>query len=206
MAARSVSEAIACACAGLAGDMHADPLSPRQILLAGAPAYARHGLDPRALDENLLLDIDTAALPSGALLQVGPQAVLWLSFQCEPCGHLDGRQRGLARRIGKDRGMLARVLTGGTITVGDTVALLDAAPPWSAPTVDDWRRRVARVLDAVPDGFVVDYRQLARLAGVAPGYCRVFPRIARELGLAHKAVAASAPSERPRWAGGGYFA
>jgi MOSC domain-containing protein YiiM len=205
LASREVPAATAVAHWGLSGDIHADALSPRQVLLAGAPAYARLGLAPHALDENLLLDIDTSALPSGALLRVGGQVVLWLSFQCEPCGRLDRQRSGLSRDIGLQRGMLARVLAGGHIRPGDAVVLLDGTPPWSMPEADDWRRRVARVLDAVPDGHVIEFRQLARLSGVAPGYCRVFPRVARELGLSHKAVAMSARPELPRWTGSGYF-
>lgn len=191
---------------GLAGERHADPLSPRQVLLAGATAYARHGLAPHALGENLLFDGDTAALRSGQLLQVGPQAVLWLSFHCEACGQLDRMQAGLAQRIGlhgdKRRGMLARVLHGGVIHTGDAIVMLgDTLPGWS----DDWRERVATVLARVPDGMVVDYRQLARLAGLQTAYCRAFPKIARELGLAHKAVATTSESGLPRWQGSELF-
>lgn len=191
---------------GLAGERHADPLSPRQVLLAGADAYARHGLAPHALGENLLFDGDTASLRSGQLLQVGGQAVLWLSFQCEACGQLDLIRKGLAKAIGihgdQRRGMLARVLHGGIIQSGDAIVLLGATlPGWS----DDWRERVATVLARVPDGMVVDYRQLARLAGLQTGYCRAFPKIARELGLAHKAVATSSAPGLPRWQGSELF-
>ena len=187
---------------GLDGDHHADHLSPRQVLLAGADAYARHGLVARALSENLLCDLDTASLRSGRLLKIGRQAVLWLSFQCEPCAQLDARQAGLSKRIGNQRGMLARVLQGGEIEPGDTVVELDTTlPAWS----DDWRQRVARVLTSVPDGMVVDYKQLARLAGLSITYCRVFPKIARDLGMAHKAVSIHGRPEQPRWQGSELF-
>lgn len=190
---------------GLAGERHADPLSPRQVLLAGADAYARHALAPHALGENLLLDGDTASLRSGQLLQVGAQAVLWLSFHCEACGQLDRMQAGLAQRIGlhgdRRRGMLARVLHGGVIKLGDAIVLLSATLPGWSGWSDDWRERVAAVLARVPDGMVVDYRQLARLAGLQTAYCRVFPKIARELGLAHKAVATTSAPGLPRWQG-----
>jgi MOSC domain-containing protein YiiM len=205
LASRVVRSVTAVARSGLAGDRHADPLSPRQVLLAGAPAYARFDLAAQTLDENLLLDIDTSALPPGGLLKIGAEAVLWLSFQCEPCGHLDRQRRGLSRDIGLHRGIMARVLVGGEIRPGDAVVVLDGAPPWSMAGADDWRRRVARVLDAVPEGLVIEFRQLARLSGVAPGYCRVFPKLARELGLSHKAVAMVSRPELPRWTGAGYF-
>ncbi|MER8124712.1 hypothetical protein ABS198_20745, partial [Acinetobacter baumannii] len=90
------------------GDMHADARSPRQVLLAGAPAYRSLGLPPHALRENLLLDVDTAAIVSGTVLCIGAQVRLRLSFQCEACGGLDRHAPGLVRAIGASRGILAR--------------------------------------------------------------------------------------------------
>lgn len=192
----------ACANSGLDGDVQRDVLSLRQLLVAGTPAYDRLGLPSNALRENLLLDVDSAALASGQLLAVGAEAVLWLTFPCEPCGRLNLRQERLSHTIGAQRGMLARVLRSGDVHVGDPVRLLAATlPPWSP----DWRARVEAVLAQVPPGMVVEYRQLARLAGVALTYCRVFPRVARELGLADKAVGLQSASTLPRWDGAGLF-
>jgi hypothetical protein len=188
--------------AGLQGDVHADPLSPRQVLLAGAAAYVGHSLPDGALGENLLLDFDTSALSSGALLALGPQAVLAVSFQCEACGYLDAQSPGLAKRIGRQRGALARVLRSGPITVGDTVRLL---PGSGRQWPEDWRERVRMVLQRMPEGLVLEYAQLARLAGVQTSYCRVMPRILREAGLAGKAVAKGAQPETARWDGKGLF-
>jgi len=187
---------------GLAGDLHADPLSPRQVLLAGAGAYSRHALQPGALGENLLIDLDTSAMASGTLLAIGPQAVLSVSFQCEACGYLDAQSPGLAKRIGTQRGVLARVLRGGTITEGDAVrALPGTGQQWP----EDWRERVRGVLRRVPQGLVLEYAQLARLAGVQASYCRVMPRIVREAGLEGKAIAKGAQPEALRWDGSGLF-
>lgn len=201
-APRAVRMALAQAGAGLAGDVHADALSPRQVLVAGAPAYARHGLAPLTLRENLLLDADTSRMASGTLLRIGRQAVLRLTFACEACNYLDARRPGLAAAIGRERGMLARVLRGGDIEVGDPVVQLTepaaaALLPWS----DDWRERVAAILARVPPGMAVDYRHLARLAGVQPVYCRTFPQLARRLGFGHAAVAMFGQPDVPRWQG-----
>ncbi|QBE67470.1 hypothetical protein EWM63_23650 [Pseudoduganella lutea] len=195
---RAVSAAQAIAGLGLADDRHADALSPRQVLLAGAPAYARHGLAPHTLRENLLLDVDTSTFASGTLLRVGRDAVLRLTFACEACGYLDARQPGIAAAIGRARGMLARVVHGGAIAAGDPVAMLPTIlPAWD----DDWRTRVAAILALVPPGMVVDYRHLARLAGVQTVYCRAFPRLARSLGFGHAAVAMASQPQLPRWQG-----
>jgi hypothetical protein len=194
---------------GLAADRHADPLSPRQLLLASASAYADFALSPHALGENLLVEFDTAQLRSGTVLRVGDEVVLRLMFQCEACGYLDAQQAGLSGRIGQGRGMLARVLAGGVMHRGDRIRDLGCAlPPW----LDDWRARVAQVLKAVPSGMVLTYAQLARLAGVQPTYCRAFPRVIRTLGpdYAGKAVSAQAVSAhvalgRQCWDGAGLF-
>ncbi len=201
---QDVERALAIAATGLAGDVHADALSPRQLLLAGSPAYRGLDLPPHVLRENLRLDVDTARLRSGTVLQVGPDVLLRLMFQCEACGRLDLQRPGLARAVQGRRGMLARVVAGGTIRRGDVVLDLGPLlPPWP----DDWRERVLRVLDAVPAGCVVEYRQLAHLAGIASTYCRAFPAVLRKLDPARaaRAVPMRVAPERPRWDGRGLF-
>jgi hypothetical protein len=199
-----VAQAEAIAGAGLAGDRHANPLSPRQVLLASAAAYADFALPPHALGENLLVDVDTSQLVSGTVLRVGDKVLLRLMFQCEACGHLDAFQAGLSARIGRRRGILARVLAGGVVHPGDRIRDLGCMlPAWD----EDWRARVAQVLRAVPAGMVLSYGQLALLAGVQSTYCRAFPRLIARLGPGHagKAVSAQAAAGRPCWDGRGLF-
>jgi MOSC domain-containing protein YiiM len=189
---------------GLSGDVYADPLSPRQLLLASASVYRELALPAHALRENLLVDFDTAGLQSGTILQIGHEVLLRLMFQCEACSHLDVHKPRLSAQIGMRRGMLARVIRGGTIYPGDRICDVGPLlPAWS----DDWRARVVQVLDAVPPGAVVTYNRLARLAGVASTYCRAFPRLIAKLGpgYAGKAVSAQAMTANPRWHGRGLF-
>jgi hypothetical protein len=190
--------------AGLAGERHADPVSPRQLLLASAAVYADFALPAHALGENLLVDLDTAQLASGTVLQVGDAVRLRIMFQCEACGALDVHRRGLSARIGNRRGVLARVLAGGVMRQGDRIRDLGRLlPPWG----DDWRERVAQALRAVSDGEFVTYAQLARLAGVQSTYCRAFPRLLAKLGPAYagKALSAQAALGRRCWDGAGLF-
>ena len=201
---RALGRVVVHAGLGFDGDVHADTLSPRQLLLAGSGAYADLGLPPHALRENLLIDADTAQLASGTVLQIGSDVTLRMMFQCEACGQLDACGPRLAQRIGARRGVLARVLAGGVIHKGDAVRDLGVlADPWS----DDWRERVLKVLDAVPAGAVIEYRHLARLAGIQSSYCRAFPRLVEKLGsrYAAKAVPAQSPVSLPRWEGEGLF-
>lgn len=190
--------------AGIDGDRHRDPASPRQLLLASSATYADFDLDPHALRENLLLDTAIDALPSGTVLQIGDGAQLRLMFACEACGRLDLHGAHVAARIGARRGMLARVVKGGAILVGDTVHDLGPLlPAWS----EDWHERVAQVIEAMPSGYVVEYAMLARLAGIQSTYCRAFPRLLASLGLAYasRAIAARTVSPLPRWDGSGLF-
>lgn len=187
---------------GLEGDRHCDRRSPRQVLLAGAAAYQDLKLPAHALRENLLLDLDIEHLTSGTLLRAGADAVLRLSFQCETCGALDILRPGLARAVEGRRGILARVVAGGVIREGDAVQVLEGRMPALA---EDWRERVVQVLDALPPGLVVEYAELARLAGVQSSYCRAFPRLLAGRGLAHKAVPARSTPSTPRWDGAGLF-
>ena len=189
---------------GVVGDFHADPSSPRQLLLASASAYREFSLPAHALRENLLLDLDTACLNSGTVLRIGAGVRLRMMFQCEACGQLDLVQPRLAQRLGNRRGMLARVLTGGVVRTGDPVFDLGIlAPSWS----DDWRERVRRVLEAVPPGWIVESRDLARLAGIPSSYCRAMPNLLKRFGAAYaaKAVSSQAAPALARWHGEGLF-
>lgn len=201
---RPAQSVAAVAGTGLAGDRHASAGSPRQLLLASSAAYDDFALAPHALRENLLVNFETAQLTSGTVLQVGAEVLLRLMFQCEACGQLDLAQPGLSQKIGLRRGMLARVIRGGVMHRGDLVRDLgELLPAWS----DDWRERLIQVLDAVPAGAVIEYKHLARLAGVQSTYCRAFPRTIAKLGAqyAGKAIPSTSSTALRRWQGEGLF-
>jgi hypothetical protein len=63
------------------------------------------------------------------------------------------------------------------------------------------------VLAAVPPGCVVEYKHLARLAGIQSTYCRAFPRLIGKMGAAYagKAASAQAAATLVRWEGAGLF-
>lgn len=199
-----VDAAHALAGLGLGGDVHADARSPRQVLLADWHVYDEHALPAHALRENLLVDVDTASLASGTVLQVGRDVLLRLMFQCESCGQLDLQRPGLSRLLAGRRGVLARVVAAGVIRPGDRIRDLGPVlPRWS----DDWRERVRQVLDALPGESVVEYGLLARLAGVQSSYCRAFPGLLAKMGPAYarRAVGMRSTAAGVRWDGAGLF-
>jgi len=189
---------------GIAGDRHACPHSPRQLLIAGDVAYDKFGLTEAALRENLRVDFSTTELSSGGLLRIGSEVVLWLTFHCEPCRQLERRHPGTVQTIGKHRGMLARVLRGGALGVGDEILLARASLPAIS---DDWRVRVLGVACAVPAGHYIVYRQLAEMAGVANAYCRAFPKVLSRLPVevSSRVLGAANALPGPRWNGAELF-
>jgi MOSC domain-containing protein YiiM len=189
---------------GIVGDRHACPHSPRQLLIAGDAAYERFELPEATLRENVRIDASTKELRSGDLLRFGSDVVLWLTFHCEPCSLLERRQPGIVKVIGEHRGMLARVLRGGSFGVGDEVSLAHASPPAMS---DDWQSRVLGVACAVPAGQYIVYRQLAEMAGVANSYCRAFPKVLSRLPLevSSRVVSTRSAPPGPRWSGAELF-
>jgi MOSC domain-containing protein YiiM len=62
------------------------------------------------------------ALPSGQRLHIG-EAVLELTYACDPCERMDELRPGLRAAVDGRRGMLARVITSGIIRPGDPITL-----------------------------------------------------------------------------------
>lgn len=199
----AVSTVFAEAGIGLNGDCHADPLSPRQILLACAGSYRRFDLPAGTLRENITVSCDLREWCSGSLVSLGTRATLRVTFECEPCARLNAHRPGLMRAVRHKRGILARVVRGGTISVGDCVRIQPAQRAWWS---DVWQERVRDIAARVPCGFVVEYRQLARLAGVPVSYCRVFPRVLATEGVGTRVVSSQTECDLPRWTGEELFA
>ncbi len=189
---------------GFQGDKHANELSPRQVLVAGIDAYSDLGLKSNTLRENLLVSFSTEGLKSGGLVKIGRDVLLWLTFQCEACGHLEHHHPGIVRSIAGRRGMLARVLRGGQIFARDEVLHMESHIP---PLANRWQDRIAGILAKVPEGKYLEFRQLARLAGVPNAYCRAFPKLLSKLpsALAVRARAGEIKEMHQRWTGAELF-
>jgi MOSC domain-containing protein YiiM len=109
---------------GLEGDWHARKESKRQVLLIDEETLHVFGLQPGRVRENITTrGIDLKSLERGARLRAG-SAVFEITLPCAPCEFIDEIRPGLREKMEGQRGMLARVVQGGEIQIGDTVEVM----------------------------------------------------------------------------------
>ena len=108
----------------------------RQVYLIHAELHdelraAGFDVSPGKMGENVTTrGVDLLALPAGARLRLGDEAVLEITGLRNPCVQLNGIQRGLmAATLGRDEhgklvrkaGVMAIVVTGGDVRPGDPI-------------------------------------------------------------------------------------
>lgn len=176
---------------GIGGDAGAVVGSPRHVLLADAEVYEQLKLPPDGLRENLLVtNLETLNIRPGQILRSTDGTLLRLTMWCEPCVKLNEVQPGLAKVIGKRRGILARVLSSGKIRCGDQLVPCEHRLS-SLP--DTPSARIESVLRQIPEGSVTSFCHVTVMAGVIRSYVRVIPRILAKAPLnapVHRIVAA----------------
>ena len=125
-AMRPVTAAQALANKGLEGDANIGKRL-RQVLLIEQETIAEWGLAPGTVRENVTVrNLVLAGLPEGTRLQVG-SAVFEVTGDCAPCEFMDGLAAGLRAKSAGRRGTLCRVVTAGTLAIGEPVALAPAS-------------------------------------------------------------------------------
>ena len=114
---------------GIEGDKHASAASKRQVLLADKEALDAVGVLPGTIKENVTVEgVDVMRLPAGARVRLGRSAVLEITAICEPCFRMDEIREGLKAELEGRRGMVSRVVKGGTIKVGDSISIEESEP------------------------------------------------------------------------------
>jgi MOSC domain-containing protein YiiM len=109
---------------GFAGCAHARPGGKRQVLLVDKETLDAMGLQPGVIRENITTTgLNVNGLTPGERLRVGA-ALLEVSVVCTPCDQLEKIRPGLRRELYGRRGMLCRVIEGGTIRPGDSIVRL----------------------------------------------------------------------------------
>ena len=110
-----VQEAIAISGLGLEGDRSAYEGNARQVL-DGA------GLAPGQVKENITVTgMNVAQVQPGQVFTIGNTVTLEAVGDCEACGKMDAIRMGLMDELQGKRGMLAKVINGGSIKIGDSV-------------------------------------------------------------------------------------
>jgi MOSC domain-containing protein YiiM len=106
---------------GFDGCAHARPNSKRQVLLVDVETLRAMDLRPGIIRENITAEgLDVNALKVGERLRAG-EVELQVSAVCAPCELMEEIRAGLMDALVGRRGMLCRVLRGGTLKAGDPI-------------------------------------------------------------------------------------
>jgi len=107
--------------AGFEGCAHARPGRSRQVLLVDSETLDAMELQPGVLRENITTSgLNVNSLAIGQHLRVG-EIRLEVSEVCTPCDQMEKIRPGLRKELWGRRGMLCRVIEGGTIRRGDAI-------------------------------------------------------------------------------------
>jgi MOSC domain-containing protein YiiM len=108
---------------GLEGCAHANP-PRREVLFASQEHLDAVGVEPGAIRENITVaGVDVQQWPIGQHVRVGG-ALLEITMVCDPCQRMDELRQGLRAELADRRGMLAHVVEGGEIALGDAIELV----------------------------------------------------------------------------------
>ena len=119
-----LAETLAVEDSGFAGCAHARPGGKRQVLLVDRETLELMELRPGIIRENITTTgLNVNGLALGQLLRVG-ESWLEVSAVCTPCDVMEAIRPGLRRELRGRRGMLCRVVAGGTIRTGDPIEKL----------------------------------------------------------------------------------
>jgi len=119
-----LTEILAVEDSGFSGCAHARPGGKRQVLLVDSETLELMELRPGVIRENITTTgLNVNGLAIGQQLRVGDSR-LEVSAVCTPCDLMEAIRPGLRRELRGRRGMLCRVIAGGTIRTGDAIEKL----------------------------------------------------------------------------------
>jgi MOSC domain-containing protein YiiM len=122
-----LAEVSAIANSGFHGCAHARPNGNRQVLLVDRETLEAMGLRPGIIRENITAEgLNVNGLERGEQLQIGAVR-LEVSAVCTPCDQLEKVRPGLRKEMWGRRGILCRVISGGTIRPGDSIHKVSSA-------------------------------------------------------------------------------
>ncbi len=119
-----VTEATAISAEGLEGDRSCSPSNTRQVLYMDQETLDHYELKPGQIKENITTSgLDLSLFQNGQVVFIGDAVTMELVGDCEPCGKMDAIRSGLRQELDGRRGVLAMVINGGSIKVGDSVRI-----------------------------------------------------------------------------------
>ena len=119
-----VQEATAISGLGLEGDRSSYEGNTRQVLFVDKEILDGAGLVPGQVKENITVTgMNVSQVQPGQVFTIGDNVTLEAVGDCEACGKMDAIRMGLMDEIQGKRGMLAKVINGGSIKVGDSVTI-----------------------------------------------------------------------------------
>jgi MOSC domain-containing protein YiiM len=117
-----VQEATAISAHGLEGDRSCSVRNARQVLVLDRETLDRFELVPGQIKENITTEgLDLSQAKRGMVFFIGEQVTMEIVGDCEPCYQMDEIRQGLKEELRGQRGMLAMVISGGPIKVGDKI-------------------------------------------------------------------------------------
>lgn len=157
---------------GIEGDINADPISPRQVLIVRYEDILDFSIKPGKLRENIVVQgIHFNNFMPGSLLTFESGAAIRLTFHCEPCKRIAHLVKSLKSIQGK-RGILGVVIKSGKIEVGSNFQV--EANKFPALSENPYERFLNFIIK-IPSGKVVTYKQIIKGMGVDNSYLRAIP-------------------------------
>ncbi|MEH2239878.1 MAG: MGMT family protein [Nostoc sp.] len=157
---------------GIKGDINADPISPRQVLIVRYEDILDLSIQPGELRENIMVTgIEFDNFIPGSLLTFESGAAIRLTFHCEPCKRI-AHLVELLKSIQGKRGILGVVIKSGKIQVGSNFQV--QANKFPALSENPYERFLSFIIK-IPIGKVVTYKQIIKGMGVDNSYLRAIP-------------------------------
>jgi alkylated DNA nucleotide flippase Atl1 len=157
---------------GIEGDINADPISPRQVLIVRYEDILDLSIKPGELRENIVVaGIEFENFIPGSLLTSESGAAIRLTFYCEPCKQIANLVKSLKSIQGK-RGILGVVIKSGQIQVDSNFQV--QANKFPALSENPYKRFLNFIIK-IPNGKVVTYKQIIKGIGVDNSYLRAIP-------------------------------
>jgi MOSC domain-containing protein YiiM len=108
---------------GFEGCAHANP-PRREVLFASRQHLDALDVPPGAIRENITVEgADVNEWPVGQRVRAG-EALFEITMVCDPCKRMDALRPGLRAELDGKRGMLAHVVEGGDVSLGDPIELV----------------------------------------------------------------------------------